>query len=156
MPSSTDSAEQRVAELYHTLLGAWNAREAARMAAVFAADGAVVGFDGSQIDGRAAIQAEMARIFTDHQTGAYVGVIRQVQLLGAEAAVLRAVAGVVPHGRDDIAPALNTIQSLVAVSRDGVWQVLLYHNTPAQFHGRPDLAAALTAELRALLPVTGG
>jgi hypothetical protein len=30
--------------------------------------------------------------------------------------------------------------------------VILFQNTPAQFHGRPDLAEQLTAELRQLLP----
>jgi hypothetical protein len=34
---------------------------------------------------------------------------------------------------------------------DGQWRVALYQNTPAAFHGRPDLSEALTAELRALI-----
>ena len=34
--------------------------------------------------------------------------------------------------------------------RDG-WRIALYQNTPAQFHGRPELSRALTEELRQLL-----
>ncbi|HXV96788.1 MAG TPA: DUF4440 domain-containing protein, partial [Anaerolineae bacterium] len=48
-------------------------------------------------------------------------------------------------------PAANVIQTLVAAKWDGQWQVVLYQNTPAQFHGRPELVRQLTDELRQLL-----
>ena len=70
-------------------------------------------------------------------------------------AILSAVAGLIPPPQDDIVPALNAIQTLVAVARDGVWQAELFQNTPAQFHGRPELADALTARLRATLRKPG-
>jgi hypothetical protein len=56
-----------------------------------------------------------------------------------------------PPGKSDINPAVNTIQSLVAVKQAGQWRIALYQNTPAQFHGRPELSQALTEELRQLL-----
>ena len=52
---------------------------------------------------------------------------------------------------EEINPAVNAIQSLVAVTRDGRWRIALFQNTPAQFHGRPELAQQLTEELRQLL-----
>ena len=61
----------------------------------------------------------------------------------------------VPPGQANLNPAANTIQSLVAVKR-GEWRIALYQNTPAQFHGRPDLASAITEELRELLPGVSG
>jgi hypothetical protein len=64
-------------------------------------------------------------------------------------AMLRAVSGVIPAGQSDLNPALNAQQTLIAIKRDGVWRIALYQNTPAQFHGRPDLAQRLTEELRA-------
>jgi uncharacterized protein (TIGR02246 family) len=137
--------------LYQQLLGAWNKRDAAQFAALFAEDGNIVGFDGSQVNGRAEIEAHLRQIFADHQTAAYVGKVREVRLLAAEVAILRAVAGMVPPGQSGLNPAVNTIQSLVAVKRAGQWRVALYQNTPAQFHGRPDLAQQLTEELRQLL-----
>jgi uncharacterized protein (TIGR02246 family) len=115
---------------------------------VFAEDGAIVGFDGSQIAGRAAIAAELGRIFADHATGAYVGKVRSVRPLGSGAALLRAVAGMVPAGRSDLEPRLNAVQTLVAERREGTWCAVLYQNTPAQLHGRPELVAELTEELR--------
>jgi hypothetical protein len=43
------------------------------------------------------------------------------------------------------------IQTLIAVKRDGQWRIVLFQNTPAQLHGRPELVQAMTEELRQLL-----
>lgn len=141
-----------VEALYRELLAAWNEDDAEAFAASFAQHGEVVGFDGSEMRGRAAIASELTRIFADHATGSYVGIVRSVRPLGDDAFLLRAVAGVVPAGDEDIKPELNAVQSLVASWHDGRWLIDLYHNTPAQLHGRPEAAAALTAELRGQLP----
>jgi uncharacterized protein (TIGR02246 family) len=134
--------------LYAELLRTWNSTDAAGFASAFTDDGEVIGFDGSILRGRDVIEAEMARIFADHRTGTYVGIVREVVPVTADVAVARAVAGVVPAGADDLVPALNSVQRLTAVRRDGQWRIALYHNTPAQFHGRPELVEQLTADLR--------
>jgi hypothetical protein len=54
----------------------------------------------------------------------------------------------VPPGHADLNPAVNAIQTLIAVKQDSTWQITLYQNTPAAFHGRPDAVTALTDELR--------
>ena len=72
--------------------------------------------------------------------------------LAPKVSLVRAVAGMVPDGRRDLNPALNTIHTLTAVEAGGTWRVAMFQSTPAAFHGRPDLAQALTEELRALLP----
>jgi uncharacterized protein (TIGR02246 family) len=136
-----------VVGLYTRLLEAWNSRDAHAFAAQFAEDGSTVGFDGSQIDGRAAIATELERIFGDHTPATYVARVREVRVLGDGAALLRAVAGLVPPGQSSIKPERNAIQSLVAVAEAGAARIALYQNTPAQFHGRPELTERLTAEL---------
>jgi uncharacterized protein (TIGR02246 family) len=93
----------------------------------------------------------MNRIFADHATGRYVGIVREVRSFGNDVAPLHAVAGVVPAGRSDVAPDLNSIQALVAERQHGEWRAVLYQNTPAQFHGRPELAESLTQQLREAL-----
>ena len=133
--------------LYAQLLETWNGRDAAAYGALFAPDGNVVGFDGSQIDGSAAIAQEIGRIFANHQTARYIGKVREVRQIAPGTALLRAVVGMVPPGQSRINPAVNAIQSLVAVRDAGAWRAALFHNTPAQFHGRPELAEQLTAEL---------
>jgi uncharacterized protein (TIGR02246 family) len=137
-----------VKNLYADLLRTWNSTDAAGFASAFADDGEVIGFDGSILRGRDVIEAEMARIFADHRTGTYVGIVHEVVPLSPDVAMLRAVAGVVPAGADDVVPALNSVQRLTAVRHDGGWRIALYQNTPAQFHGRPELVERLTADLR--------
>jgi uncharacterized protein (TIGR02246 family) len=143
-----DDRAVRVRALYRAILDGWNRRSGEDFAEPFAEDGQVVGFDGSQMSGRTAIAEEMNRIFDDHPTGRYVGKVTGVRPVGSDAVLLRAVAGVVPAGADDIEPTNNSVQALVAEERDGRWRVVLYHNTPAQFHGRPEESERLTEELR--------
>jgi len=56
-----------------------------------------------------------------------------------------------PPGPSDINPAVNAIQTFIATRRDGPWRIALLQNTPAQLHGRPELAEALGEALRGLL-----
>jgi uncharacterized protein (TIGR02246 family) len=121
------------------------------MAGAFAEDGESIGFDGSVVSGRTEIWRHLSQIFADHPTAAYVAKVRSVRLLAADVAILRAVSGMVPPGKADLNPAVNAVQTLVATRRDGRWRIALLQNTPAQFHGRPELAQALTDELRRLL-----
>jgi uncharacterized protein (TIGR02246 family) len=143
---TTDIADA-VRALYRAILEGWNAQDASAFAAPFAEDGEVIGFDGSQVAGRAQIETEMGAIFADHATGRYVGIVRSVRQLGPDVALLHAVSGVVTAGTDAIQSELNAIQSIVAQRRAEGWRVIMYQNTPAAFHGRPELADALTDEL---------
>lgn len=152
--SAHDSApadETEVRALYHRILDGWNARSAEDFAAPFAEDGAAIGFDGSQHTGRAGIAADMRRIFADHVTATYVAKVGSVRRLGPDVALLRAIVGMVPPGQSDINPAANALQTVVATKREGQWRVVLFQNTPAQFHGRPELVEQMTEELRRVL-----
>jgi uncharacterized protein (TIGR02246 family) len=80
-------------------------------------------------------------------TATYVGKIREVRFLAAEVALVRAVVGMAPPGQKALNPAANAIQSLVATKHNGAWRIALFQNTPAQFHGRPELVQQLTDEL---------
>src|SRR5262245_38930219 len=142
--------QKSLSALYRRLLDGWNARDAVAFAGCFADDGAVIGFDGSEHRGREVIAEQIQQIFADHATGAYVGKIRGIRRLGDTAAVLRSVAGVVPAGQDELNPLLHSVQSLVAELVGGEWRIVLYQNTPAAYHGRPELGHALTAELAPL------
>jgi len=122
---------------------------------LFAEVGNVVGFDGSEVNGRAAIEAHLSQIFRDHPTAAYVAKVREVRFLTPEVAVLRGVAGMVSPGQTALHPGVNAIQTLVAARHAGGWKIELFQNTPAAFHGRPELSAALTEELSQLLAVGG-
>jgi uncharacterized protein (TIGR02246 family) len=145
------SDEMEVRSLYHQMLDGWNKHNADAFAAPFAEDGEVIGFDGSQMNGRAEIAATLGQIFADHVTAPYVSKVKSVRLLSSDVAILRAIVGMVPPGQSDLNPAVNAHQTLVAVKRDGIWRIELLQTTPAQFHGRPELVEQMTEELRQVL-----
>jgi uncharacterized protein (TIGR02246 family) len=143
-------SENEVTALYEKLIAGWNAHDGEAMAAPFAADGVIIGFDGSMSTGKQTIGAEMASIFADHDTGRYAVKVQSVRTLGPEAVILRAIAGLVPAGQGAINAETNSHQTVVAESQDGQWRIVLFQNTPAQFHGRPELVEDMTRELQAV------
>jgi uncharacterized protein (TIGR02246 family) len=148
--------ESDVRALYQALLAAWNERDAGGFSDCFASDGHTVGFDGSQLEGRAEIEQKLRRIFMDHPTASYVSKIRGIQFLSPDVALLRAVVGMVPAGQADLNPAVNAVQSMVAVRKPDQWRIHLFQNTPAAFHGSPEMSEHLTEELRQVLRDPGG
>ena len=146
------NAEDAATSLYRRLIDGWNAGDANAVAAALAADGLVVGFDGSEMFGRDEVATELNRIFADHETATYVTKARSVKPLGPDAALLHAVAAMVPPDGSGIMPDRNAIQTAIAVRGEDGWSIALFQTTPAQFHGRPEAREALTAELAELLP----
>ena len=138
-------------ELYTRLLEAWNARDADAFASLFTANASVVGFDGSQMDGTVQIASELQAIFAHHQTASYVAKVREVRQLDSRTFLLRAIVGMTPPGKTELNPAVNAIQSLVIVESAAGQKIALLQNTPAAFHGRPQLAEDLTHELTDVL-----
>jgi uncharacterized protein (TIGR02246 family) len=147
-PSTGDSATR---ELFAKLIEAWDKQNARDFALQFASDGSLVGFDGTQVNGQLEIGAHLTEIFTHHQTPRYVTLVREVRTLAADTTLLRANTGLIPAGKEDIDPALNAVQSMVAVQKAGTWKIAHFHNTPAAFHTTPDVAKQLNEELRAKL-----
>ena len=145
--SDDEAARFESLALYQQLLDAWNNRDAAAFAALFSEDGSVVGFDGSPMNGRAAIASALEGIFGSHQTASYVAKVREIRRLAADVLFIRSAVGMVPPGKSELNPAVNAIQSVVAAGRGADMRIALLHNTPAAFHGRPEVAEQLTREL---------
>ena len=143
-------------QLYAQLLEAWDKRNARDYALLFTSEGNLVGFDGSQLNGQLEIGAHLTEVFTHHQTPRYISLVREVRLLANDVTLLRANAGLIPPDKDDIDPALNAVQSMIAMLKGGSWKIALFQNTPAAFHDRPDLGKQLTGELRAKLRERAG
>ena len=138
---------ESAATLYQQLLEAWNARDATAFAGLFSDDGSVIGFDGSPMNGRAAIASALEGIFGSHQTASYVAKVREIRRLAADVLFIRSAVGMVPPGKSELNPAVNAIQSVVAAGRGADMRIALLHNTPAAFHGRPEMGEQLTREL---------
>ena len=152
-PSESTGADAVSAarDLYDRLIEAWNKRNARDYALLFASNGSIVGFDGSQVNGQTEIGGHVSEIFSHHQTASYVTIVRDVRTIVSEVALLRANVGMVPPGKDDINPEMNAVQSMVAARKGGKWEIALFQNTPAAYHERADLSKKLTDELRAAL-----
>jgi uncharacterized protein (TIGR02246 family) len=144
------SHETEIVALYQSLLDAWNQRDAAAFAALCDTDTRVVGFDGSTMDVTAEIEAELSRVFESHKTAAYVAIVRRVTSPTANVAILAAHAGMVPPGKSEVNPAVNAVQTLVAVRRVDRWMIAVFQNTPAALHQRDDARERITKELNVL------
>lgn len=140
-----------IQDLYQKLIAAWNNRDAQGMADQFSEQGVQIGFDGSKVVGKSEIFSHVAPIFENHPTAPFITKVKSIRPLGNDAAILHAIAGMIPPGKTDIDPNVNAHQTLVAVKQDEGWQIELFQNTPAQFHGRPELVEQMTEELRQLL-----
>jgi uncharacterized protein (TIGR02246 family) len=138
-----------IRDLYGRMIAGWNAGDAAAMTRDFADDGQIVGFDGSEVSGREQIESYLAGIFANHKVASYVTLVREVRELAPDVTLLRAHAGMVPPGKSEINRATNAVQTLIAVRSGDRWQIALFQNTPASWHGREDDVNALTAELQA-------
>ena len=136
-----------IEKLHAELLTCWNNRDASGMSAMFTNDGSAIGFDGSQMNGQIEIEKELEKVFADHETASYVWKVEEVRFLDQGTALLRAIVGMVPPGKNEINPETNAIQSMVAIREKDAWKISLYQNTPAQFHGRPELVEQMTKEL---------
>jgi uncharacterized protein (TIGR02246 family) len=149
-PTNSD-VERATRELYERLIEAWNKRNARDFALAFASNGSIVGFDGSQVDGQLEIGAHISEVVSHHQTAAFVTIVREVRSLSSGVTLLRANAGMIPPGKDELNPDMNAVQSLVAARKNDKWEIALFQNTPAKYDGRPELQKKLTEELRAVV-----
>jgi uncharacterized protein (TIGR02246 family) len=142
------TTEAAVAAPYEQLIDGWNARDGKQFAEPFAESGTAIGFDGSEMSGRDTIAAELQRIFDDHETAAYVAKVKSLRLLRPDVAVLRSVVGMIPADGSSVEPDKNAHQTVIAAKDGPEWRIVLLQNTPAQYHGRPELVDELTAELQ--------
>ena len=148
MTTGIEATTAAVEALHERILDAWNRQDAEAYAQQFSNDAIVVGFGGSEMHGPTEIAEQLGAIFADHEVASYVRIVRGVEAVGGEAALLHAVVGMVPPGREDVMPDRNAVQLLLAVEDNGEWKARVLQNTPARYDGRPELAAELTDELR--------
>ncbi|MGY1692790.1 SgcJ/EcaC family oxidoreductase [Geodermatophilus sp. SYSU D01105] len=150
--TSAHPNDAQIRALYAQFLDGWNRRSGAAVAAAFADDGDIIGYDGTHHHGRLAIAADFRQIFGHHPTAAYTAVVRSVRPMAPGVAVLLAHAGMIPPGDNDVDPRYHTVHTVVAVDEGGGrWRISLLQATPAAWYQHPEAREALTQELRGLL-----
>lgn len=142
---------EQIHTVYQQLIDGWNSRIANKMAQQFTENGELIGFDGSHLVGRDNILNHLQSIFTNHPTPIFITKVKSIKLLSTNVGILRAIVGMIPDGQNDIKPELNAHQTLIAVKVNEHWNIELFQNTPAQFHGSPELVENMTAELKKLI-----
>lgn len=138
----------KIQNLYDQFIKSWNEQNADGMAKDMSSDVHMFGYDGSEMHGPEDVRKTIGEIFKQYPTGIFVTITKDIKFLNDKTAVLRASAGIVPRGGDDINPNVNAHQTLVAVKENGQWKIALLQNTPAQFHMNPEKKDEMSAELR--------
>lgn len=150
--SSAADDEAAIRNLYQQLVDGWNAASGDAFAAPFEEDGVLVGFDGTHFKGRQEIVLFHQHLFDMFLKGSrLVGKVRSVRFLTPDVAVMHTVGGTVMAGQSDLEPERNSVQTLIAVKRNGKWSLAAFQNTRETYMGRPEESQKLTEELRALL-----
>jgi hypothetical protein len=70
-------------------------------------------------------------IFQHHPTTAFVGIAVEIQFLDSHAALIRAITGMVPQGKTELNPSVNTHHTHIAVLHGEEWRKKPYQNTKA-------------------------
>ena len=132
---TTDSDEVRA--LYPRAMAGWNLGSGEAFAAPFAEDADFVAFDGERFLGRAEIARFHEAEFKTHLKGTrLVGEVTDVRFFGDDTVVMHVSGGTVLRGKAEPARERNSVQTLVAVKRNGVWQLVAFQNTRLRPIGR--------------------
>ena len=153
---AVESATEAIIEsIYEHLINSWNQTNARDFSDLFSENGSMIGFDGSMANGRQEIHVHLSSIFADHIPAKFVSIVKEIRILSPSVGLLRAVVGMTQPGQKQINPKTNAIQSLVIVNEMDHFRIALFQNTPAAFHGRPQLVEQLTEELQQELQQKG-
>jgi uncharacterized protein (TIGR02246 family) len=137
---SEDDAAIR--SLYEQAMDGWNKGSGDAFAAVFADDGDLVAFDGTNFKGRSEIAPFHQRLFDTYLKGTrLVGAVTDVRFLSPDIAVSHARGGTIMRGKSTASPERDSIQTLVAVKRGGEWRFAAFQNTRVRPMGRSGGAA---------------
>jgi uncharacterized protein (TIGR02246 family) len=136
-PTWQSPDEAAVRALYEQLMDGWNRGSGAAFAAPFAADGDLIGFDGTHLQGREDIAAFHQPLFATYLKGTrLVGRVISVRLLGPDVALMHAIGGTVKRGKAVPAPERDSIQTLVATKSGDTWRLAAFQNTRLRPIGR--------------------
>ena len=116
--------------LFQRVLDAWGRGDGSAYGALFTDDADYVAFDGSRTVGRRAIAESHQRLFDTWLKGTRLtGRIQAVRFPCPDVALVHATGGTIFAGEAVPRPSRDSIQTLVAVRRDGEWRFTAFHNT---------------------------
>jgi uncharacterized protein (TIGR02246 family) len=134
---SSEKDEASVRALYEQLMDGWNQGSAEVFAAPFVEDADFIAFDGTHFKGRPEIVSSHQPLFDKWLKGTRLtGEVKAIRFLSPEIALMHAVGGTIMRNKSEPAPERDSVQTLVAVKRDGAWRLVAFHNTRVRPMGR--------------------
>ena len=122
--------EAAIRDLFRELLDDWGRGDGDAYGSRFTEDADYVAFDGSHTKGRQEISSSHQELFDRWVKGTrLVGSVESVRFLGPEVALVHATGSTVFPGEDKPRPSRDSIQTLVAVKREGAWIFTAFHNS---------------------------
>jgi uncharacterized protein (TIGR02246 family) len=129
--------EAAVRDLFRKLLDDWGRGDGHSYGSRFTEDADYIAFDGSYTKGREEISSWHQTLFDRWLKGTRLtGRIEGIRFLSPEVALVHATGGTVARGKSVPSPERDSIQTLVAVKRDGEWRFAAFHNNRVRPIGR--------------------
>jgi uncharacterized protein (TIGR02246 family) len=124
----TDEAEIRT--LFEDLLKDWGRGDGYAYGSRFTDDADYVAFDGSHTKGRPDIASSHQQLFDKFLKGTRLtGQIESVKCLSPDVALVHTTGATIMRGKTKPSPERVSIQTLVAVKREGEWRFAAFHNS---------------------------
>ena len=137
LQASQSDDEVAVRALYTQLMDGWNKGSGEAFAAPFAEDGHLIAFDGTHFKGRDEIVSFHQPLFDKWLKGTrLVGEVESVRFLSPDVARMHALGETVMRGKSRPAPERDSIQTLVAIKRNGEWRLAAFQNTRVRLMSR--------------------
>ena len=121
--------EAAIRGLFYALLEDWGRGDGEAYGSRFTEDAGYVAFDGSHTKGREQIASSHQQLFDTWLKGTRLtGRIESIKFLSPEIALVHATGGTLFPGETKPRPSRDSIQTLVAIKRDGGWRFTAFHN----------------------------
>ena len=134
-----DPADERaIRDLFERLLEDWARGDGEAYGSRFTEDADYVAFDGTRTKGREEVSSSHQQLFDKFMKGTRLtGRIEGVKFPVPGVALVHATGGTLMRGKTEPSPERDSIQTLVAVKREGgEWRFAAFHNTRVRPIGR--------------------
>jgi uncharacterized protein (TIGR02246 family) len=126
---SYSADEAAIRDLFRKVLDDWGSGDGYAYGSRFTEDADYVAFEGTHTRGREEISSSHQELFDKWLKGTrLVGRVESVRFLSPDVALVHATGSTVFPGEDRPRPSRDSIQTLVAVKREGGWIFTAFHN----------------------------
>ena len=136
-PGTQFEDERTIRGLFERLLEDWGRGDGEAYGTRFTEDADYVAFDGSHTRGRGEISSSHQRLFDKFLKGTRLtGRILSIKFPSPDVALVHTTGGTILRGKTRPSPERHSVQTLIAVKREGEWRFAAFHNTRVRPIGR--------------------